>query len=351
MSTGAKAGQFPSVLMVGNFLSETVGTRGVCEELAQRLRECGVPVITTSKRKARIPRILDMLLTCWSRRDAYNVAQVDVYSGPSFIWAEAVCWLLRVVRRPYVLTLHGGALPEFAERNRRRMLRLLNSAAAVTVPSRYLLAKLGKYRKDLMLLPNALELSAYHHVPRGPLQPNLIWLRAFHEIYNPTMAVRVVARLKDEFPGIRLQMLGPDKKDLSLQKTILAARNCNVEGYVHLTGQIEKCRVPGALKTGDIFLNTSNIDNTPVSVLEAMAAGLCVVSTDAGGVSDLVASGKEALLVPVNDDAAMARAIRRLLTDPMLAKRIQDSALAKVQAFDWRVVLPQWQALLASVAL
>ncbi len=339
-----------SVLIVGNFLSGAVGNCGACEELAPRLSIVGFHVITTSRRKQPVLRLLDMLRTVWKYRNHYDLAQVAVFSGRSFIWAEAVCGLLRRLHRPYILTLHGGALPQFGRKHKWRVERLLRSAAAVTVPSRYLLKQMTEYRQDLILLPNGLDLSLYPdpHV-RAPL-PHLVWLRAFHNIYNPVMAVRVVARLKGEFPSIHLSMVGPDKRDSSLQKTMAAAKEYGVEEHVDFLDPVPKRLVPRALQLGDIFLNTTTVDNTPVSVLEAMAAGARVVSTNVGGIPYLLQDGVDALLVPSEDDTAMADAVRRLLLDRELADRLQQQSRAKLKAYHWDVVLPQWEELIRLVA-
>jgi len=342
---------FPRLLIVGNFISSSGCSRGVCEELAPRLRASGWSVLTTSNRRSRPVRLMDMLYTVWKCRHDYDLAQVDVYSGPSFLWAEAVCCLLRRLDRPYVLTLHGGNLPNFARTASRRVAALLNSAAVVTVPSPYLLDQMRAYRRNLTLLPNGLDLTAYGHTVRRPVQPHLVWLRAFHQIYNPAMAPRVIARLKKEFPSIRFTMAGPDKGDSSREATIATAKQYCVESHLEIQGPLPKQSVPCFLKTGDIFLNTSSIDNTPVSVLEAMAAGLCVVSTNVGGLPYLLESGREAFLVRQDDDAAMAAAVRLLLRDQQLARNMRIAAFNKVRKFDWRVVLPQWQDLLTSVAL
>ena len=68
-------------------------------------------------------------------------------------------------------------------------------------------------------------------------------------------------------------------------------------------------QVPSELNEFDIFLNTTFVDNTPVSVLEAMACGLCVVSTDVGGLSFLLEHEGDALLVPPDNPKAMAAAV------------------------------------------
>lgn len=336
----------PAVLMVGNFLSATKGVRFVCEDLAEQLQRQGWFVITTSDQPGRVSRLLDMLLTAWAARRSYAIAQVDVYSGPSFFWAEVVCWLLRRLGKPYVLTLHGGNLPPFARRWPWRVRHLLRSAHAVTTPSRYLLEQMQPYCSDLVLLPNPLALAAYPFRLRRAPRPRLVWLRSFHAIYNPSMAVQVVAQLASDFPDISLTMIGPDRHDGSLDATRALAEQLGVADRVSMAGPVAKTDVPHWLQDGDIFINTTNADNTPVSVLEALACGLCVVTTNVGGIPYLVADDQQALLVPPDDSTAMAAAVRQLLTTPELAARLSGEGHAYVQQFDWGTVLPQWHTLL-----
>jgi L-malate glycosyltransferase len=339
-----------SALLVGNFLSGVTGVRGVCEDLAVRLAQAGWTLATTSPRPAKLARLADMLETAWRLRHEYSVAQVDVYSGPAFFWAEAVCWTLRRARKPYVLTLHGGNLPAFAKRWPRRVRRLLGSAAVVTTPSRYLLEQMSAYRGGLCLLPNPLDISAYAYHVRTQPRPQLVWLRAFHHIYNAPLAPRVLAELAGEFPDIKLVMVGPDKGDGSLAATRRKAEELGVAGRVSYSGPVPKAAVPDWLTHGDIFLNTTNVDNTPVSVLEAMATGLCVVSTNVGGLPYLLEDGHNALLVPPDDPSAMASAVRRLLVEPGLAERISRNGRETARAHDWSVILPRWEELLGRLA-
>jgi glycosyltransferase involved in cell wall biosynthesis len=347
------------VLLVGNFLSAArPGSYSVCELLAERLASTGWTVLTTSAKSARLSRLADMLITVWRRRNEYAVAQVDVYSGPSFIWAESVCWLLGRLRKPFVLTLHGGNLPAFAERWPGRVRRLLNSASVVTTPSRYLQDSLRSYRDGIMLLPNAIDLNSYPFRLRTNPKPKLVWLRALHEIYNPCMAVRTIAHLCSTQPSafslqpldFRLSMFGPDKEDGSLQKLKAEIQRLKLREQVRWEGAVAKQEVPKALNSGDIFLNTTNIDNTPVSLIEAMACGLCIVSTNVGGVPFLVDDGHDALLVKPDDSAAMAATVRRILTEPGLAERLSRNARAKAERFDWTNILPKWERLLPKIA-
>lgn len=333
------------ILLVGNFLSSARTTRGVCEELAGRLAASGWSVLTTSSRTSRPVRLADMMGTAWRCRRLYDIAHVDVFSGPAFFWAEAVSWVLRRVGKPYVLTLHGGDLPHFALRQPRRVGRLLRSASAVTAPSRYLLDQMRPYRPDLRMIPNPLDIDHYTFGLRRRPEPKLIWLRAFHTIYNPVLMVRVLALLQMHHPNVQLTMVGPDKGDGSLQATRREAERCGIGKRIAFIPGVPKAEVPKYLQAGDIFVNSTNFDNTPVTVMEAMACGLCIVSTNAGGIPYLLEHGRDALLVPRDDPGAMAAAIHRILTEPGLAELLSGNAHRKAEQFDWRAVLPQWEAL------
>jgi glycosyltransferase involved in cell wall biosynthesis len=199
-------------------------------------------------------------------------------------------------------------------------------------------------------LPNPLDLPKYPFRLRQHATQNLVWLRAFHDIYNPSLAVRVVALLAQNLQDVRLVMMGPDKGDGSLESLIDLALKLGVQDQVLCPGHIPKNEIPPRLHQGDIFLNTPRVDNTPVSVMEAMACGLCIISTNVGGIPYLLEDGKDAILVPDDDQAAMAEAVYRLLSEEGLAERLSSNARKKAEQFDWSNILPRWEKLLTDVA-
>jgi len=328
-------------------LSSHVGVRTVCEELAERLTESGWRVLTTSTKQDRVARIIDMVKTSWLRRKEYRIAQVDVYSGSAFLWAEAVCTTLQLAHKPYVLTLHGGNLPRFAARWKTRTRRLLQHAQAVTAPSGYLIERMQPYRNDLKLLPNALDFSNYVFRQRSSAAPRLVWLRAFHDIYNPVLAVKVLGHIVERFPNASLDMFGPDKLDGSLEATWAAVNSLGLQQRVRIHGRVPKNRIGECIDRGDIFLNTSRVDNAPVSVLEAMACGACIVSTRVGGIPYMLRDEHDSLLTPAGDEEAMAYAVQRLLTDAKLVSTLSINARQQSSAYDWPEILKHWQALLS----
>jgi glycosyltransferase involved in cell wall biosynthesis len=340
-----------TVLLIGNFLSGSMVTRHVCEDMAQHLTANGWMTLCASTKLGKFPRAVDMVKTTWQRRREYRVAHVECYSGHAFVWAEAVGYSLRWLGKPFILTLHSGNFPLFARRWPRRVQRLLRTANVVTTPSRYLREKMRPYRADLRLIPNALDVKPYPFRLRSKPQPRLVWLRAFLDYYNPFLGPKVMAQLIQEFPDARLTMVGPDKGDGSLARTRQLSAELGVAEHISFPGGIPKADVPRCFDQHDIFINTTNRDNTPVSVMEAMACGLSVVSTNVDGVPYLVDHEVDGLLVPPDDAAAMSAAVRRLLTEPGLAERLTRKAREKVARFDWSLVLPQWEELYRQIMI
>ncbi len=358
--------------MVSSFLSHKDGSHSVAQDLADRLRPEAEAIFCVSSQRSALLRGLDMATTTLLHSNDYDVAIVGLYSGRAFLWGEAVSWLLEKLGKPFVISMHGGALPEFAKLHPNRVAKTLSKAAAVTAPSSYLAELMQPYRKDILLLPNPIEISRYEFRLREQAQPKLIWLRSFHQIYNPQLTVKAAALLRDEFPDLHLTMIGPDKGDGSRQQTeqlakelqsvssLRVSKGLSLEAQalayaqatdtdILITGGIANSEVPTWLNRGDIFINTTNVDNTPVSVIEAMACGLPIVSTNVGGLPYLLTDGEDALLVPPDNAEAMATAARRILTEAGLAERLSRNARRKAESFDWANVLPMWRNLIGKV--
>ena len=339
-----------SVLMIGNYLPSPKYNKNVWHFLAERLQSNGWTVLTVSSKENKLLRLLDMLWTPISKRKAYRVAQVDVFSGQAFYFALLSAILLRWLKKPFVLTLHGGGLTSLALRRPRLFSFLLNSPDVVVTPSSSMQKSFEKVRPDILFMPNPIDIpdSIYRH--RMNLRPVLIWIRAFHEAYNPSLAVQVLHALSQEFPNVHLIMIGPDKQDGSLQKAQALIDRFGLRQKAEFIEGIPHTEVPAWLDQADIFLNTTNFDTAPRSLLEAMANGLCVISTNVGGIPDIVSDGQNGLLVPPDDTEKMAEAVTKVLHNSELAGQLSQNARLSSLKNDWSLVLPRWDKLLSGIA-
>lgn len=338
-----------SILLIGNHLSTEHSNKNVWHYMAEKLSARGWQVITTSSQQNQALRLVDMLHTIYAQRREYALAQIDVFSGKAFIFAEACAKLLKWLRKPVVLTLHGGGLLEFAAKHPLRVQHLFQRADAVVTPSLFLQNSLRQYSSEIHLINNPIDISQGIYRQRSSPQPKLIWVRAFHEIYNPEMALRVLADLQPEFPESHLTMIGPVKSHACMQSVRTLAAQMQHDHHVEIITGIPHDQVSAFLDKADIFINTSNYDTAPRSLLEAMLNGLCVISTNVGGIPYLGIDGQEFLLVPPGDHLAMADAIRRVLTEPELAAKLSSNAHKKVERDDWSIILPQWENLFSSI--
>jgi hypothetical protein len=324
----------PRIGLIGPMLGSNPGWAvGQGEVLANLLARGGWDVLTSSSRINRWLRLADVATTPWRWRGRVDVLVLMVFSGPAFRLVEAASAAAFRLGMPMILWLHGGNLAEFASRNPERVRRVLARGRIVVAPSRFLAEPFGA-----RVIPNVVDLDQYPYRHRPRVAPRLLWMRTFHELYRPDLALRVLERL----PGATLTMAGQDKGLLAETRRRAEEMGLDIRfpGFLDAEGKRRE------FAAHDVFLNTNRVDNAPVSVLEAAAFGLPVVSTDVGGIPCLVRDGEEALLVPEGDSEAMAAAVRRLLDEPGLAGRLSAAGREVAERSSWPRVKPLWEELL-----
>lgn len=336
----------PRVGVVGPLLGANPGwvvTQG--EVLATHLAEDGLIVRTTSSVVPRVRRALDVARTVTRWRGSVDVVVVLAFSGAAFSMTELGVRSARRLGVPVVVWLHGGNLPEYARRHPHRVRRVLALADRLVAPSPYLAALGTAVGREVTVIPNVLPVAAAA-TPRPSARPRLLWMRTFHPLYRPELAVEVFARVRARHPDAHLTLAGQDKGELLATQSLVAATG--LDGSVDFPGFLDPEGKARAFADHDVFLNTTRVDNAPVSLLEAAAHGLVVVSTPAGGIVDLFHDGVDALLAP--DADGLADAVEQALTEPQVAARLSAAALALARSADWAEVGPRWHRLLAEVA-
>ncbi len=334
-----------SLLYIGNALSHKGNTVSTIDTLSNSLKEEGYHVIVSSHIRNKALRLLDMLWSVITNRNTVNTVLIDTYSTANYWYAIYVAKLCRLFKIPYIPILHGGNLPMRIKRSQKSAQKLFNNAKINIAPSRYLLNAFNEEGfSNVIHIPNSIEIDNYPFKIREKYTPTLLWVRSFAHIYNPIMALKVLQELHKKYPEAILTMVGP-RKDESYEECTAFAKANNLP--VTFTGKLSKAEWIALGTTHDLFISTTDFDNTPVSVIEAMAIGLPVISTDVGGIPFLIENEIDGLLSPPKDIITFTEKIQLLLETPVLASTISKNARIKAEKFDWTQVKTLWSDILS----
>lgn len=333
-----------NILYIGNNLSKTGKTQTTIETLSRNLGLEGYTVYMFSNKKHKLLRLLDMLFGIIKSSKKTSYVLIDTYSTQNFYYAYLCSQLCRILNLKYIPILHGGDLPYRLKNNPKLSKALFNNAYKNVSPSLYIKSEFEKegYR-NIICIPNTIEIANYPFTTRTFEAVNLLWVRSFSQIYNPLLAIKLLKRLLDNGIKASLCMVGPEG-DGALAEAQNLARKLQVE--VVFTRKLSKKEWIAIARDYNIFINTTNFDNMPVSVMEAMALGLPVISTNVGGMPFLINHGEDGLLVESNNLDAFVAAIQTLVANPNDVINLTKNARKKVEQFDWEVVKEQWFSLL-----
>jgi glycosyltransferase involved in cell wall biosynthesis len=251
---------------------------------------------------------------------------------------------------PYIAYLHGGDLPKRFVKSPRISQKYILGAAEVVSPSGYLhFAVKENFSRNAAVIPNYLDLKNYTFKQRTQNRSlQILWVRSFHASYQPELAIQTVAILKQHGVAVKLAMVGPNKYG-SLEKCQSLANELGIAEYIEFTGRLPKEEWLKKSVDFNVFLNTTSVDNTPVSVMEAMALGMPVVTTKVGGIPFLFEDGKEGIMVQEQTSKALGEALISMMKDGDKTEAISRAARKKAEEWDWSVVREQWLTLFNSI--
>lgn len=337
------------ILYIGNKLAEHGRTPTSIDTLGPLLEQEGHTLYYASNKLNHSARLQHMLRSIWRYRKQVDLVLIDTYSTTAFYYAWLSAKLCRWLGIKYIPILHGGNLPARFERSPGKCRTVFGNSTMNIAVSPYLLHYLEQAGFKGIVIENSIALKDYFFRQRTQLRPQLLWVRSFHETYNPQLAVHLVHELKQRYPGVQLTMVGPEV-DGSMERCKQLATYLGVEQQITFTGKLSKQDWTSLAQSKDIFINTTDYDNLPVSVLEAMALGLPVVSTNVGGIPYIITDKQNGLLVHADDVAAMTTAVTQLLSDNSMAATISRNAREYVEQYDWNIIRTKWHNLLQSIA-
>lgn len=332
-------------------LARLLGEAGAVVEIVQTNPAYRPAWVARWRGLRALARLLPYLLGLWRAAGRSDLMHVMANSGWSwFLFAEPALRIAAWRRCPVVINYRGGEAASFLAGSASRVLPLLKRAQALVVPSGFLREVFARHGVAARVVPNIIDLARFAPGQAKADPPEILVARHLEPIYGLDVALSAFALLAagwpPERPRPRLVIAGegPERARLESQ-----AQALGLADSVEFTGPLGREVMAQRLARARVALNASRADNMPNSVLEAMACGVPVVSTAVGGVPWVLKDGASGLLVAVDDPEAMARALRRVLSDESLACRLAAAAREDVQAYGWPRVRAQWVAVYAAL--
>lgn len=254
--------------------------------------------------------------------------------------------------RPTLLSVWGSDVYEFPDQSRLKrwlLRRNLLAADALGSTSRAMANQLRRIvpeRDDIAITPFGVDTQRFVPKAACPRKPVVGTVKTLAVAYGIDILLDAFACVCKRQPGIDTRLLivgdGPEREALAAQ-----AHALGIDERVRWVGAVPHAEVPDWLRQLDVYVAPSRRESFGVAVAEAMACGVPVVVSDAGGLPEVVESGTSGLVVAVADVQALADAIERLLLDPALRERLARQGRADVKRrFDWSACVDRmidWQ--------
>lgn len=295
------------------------------------------------KRFPYVRTLINQALYCVSLRGLHRADAVHIFSASywSFLLSPVpAIAVARALGKRIILHYHSGEAEDHLARWGGLVHPWLLRADEIVVPSEYLRKVFARHGYRTRVIRNVVDTSAFRYRERAPLRPRLLSTRNLDPYYRVDNTLRAFAILRRRYPDGTLTIAGSGTEESRLRAL---ADSLGSRG-VRFLGAVEPRSVPALYEQADILLNSSILDNQPVSVLEAFAAGLPVVSTGAGDLASMVRDGETGLVVPPMQPGSMAGAVTALLETPALAARLAARARQEVEKYSWSRVREQWAA-------
>ena len=280
------------------------------------------------------------VLSLWRALKGADIAHIFSASYWSFLLAPVPAWWVALLRKKKVLLhYHSGEARDHLRRFRTART-MLGKMGMLIVPSCYLVDVFAEFGLKAEVVPNIVDLSKFCFRSRTPLRPHLICTRGFHPYYRVDLVVQAFAQVQKVFPEACLDLAGGGPVEGQIRDLV---QQLKLSG-VRFLGVVSRAEIGRVYDEADIFVNASSLDNMPVSILEAFASGMPVVSTAPEGMRYLVDHDRTGLLSPPGESAPLAENILRLLRDEELSARLAASAYEETNRYRWTAVRERWLA-------
>jgi glycosyltransferase involved in cell wall biosynthesis len=253
----------------------------------------------------------------------YDVVHLFFLSGISFTRHVVPALVLgKFLGKRVALSYHRNQAEAELERSGWWMLPFFRLCNSVVVSSEYIADLFARYGLATELIPPAVDMDLFRPRKIVSVQPKLVVARSLEKRNNIACAIEAFALVKQKYPRAEMVITGDGSQRAELER-LAAGEKLN---GVTFTGRVSLNELSRYFAETDVYVNASSIDGLPISLLEALAVGLPVVTTGAGGIPGVINDGNNGLIVRSNDPSGLADRIIKLVESPELVQQLSEQA-------------------------
>lgn len=229
----------------------------------------------------------------------------------------------KIWHKRIIVTYHGGGAAEYFAEHAAFVRRWLERTDVVIVLNGYLEKVFKEYNIPCVVIPNVIELRQDIYRSKTEIRPKFISVRTLSEMYRVDLILQAYKHILEHYPDATLDILSDGDKRAELEQYV---RDNHLSG-VRFVGQVPNGRIYDYLQKNDILLSAPIVDNMPVSIMEAMNAGLLVISSRVGGVPYMIEHRKTGLLF----DGLKDEGVKGLKAEIIWALKHQTESVAMIE--------------------
>lgn len=324
------------LLLISNYQYGIGGINAQVDLLHTYLnQEDGIKADIFSTKGNPLRRVWQMIkLLCSARK--YDVLHIHACSYWGMVPAVMGVIAGKIWKNRIVITYHGGGAEEYFSKHIRFVKRWLNRADKIIVLSGFLKDIFDRYAIPCVIIPNIVVLQPQQSRERD-IAPHFISIRHLEPLYNIPCILQAYEQVLKHYPNATLDILGKGSLREELEQYVAKNRLSGVR----FLGQVSNKQIYEYLANASIMLSAAKADNMPVSLLEAMNAGLLVISRRVGGVSYMIEDGKTGLLFESGETKELTEKMIWAIEHPTEVNNIIASAQKDVQKYSWDNVKQQ----------
>lgn len=323
-------------------LSQLIAKEGLSVNVIQTNRDYRPQFIKKVIGLRALFRLIPYFICLYTQTKKADVVHIMANSGWSWhLFALPAIFIAKVRHKAVVVNYHGGDAENFFSKSWSSVYKSIKRVESVVVPSPFLGRVFKHYGQDTLVIPNVVDIEVKGKRLRSfdPDNLHFIVTRNLEAIYGIDTIIKAFSVIIQKYPQARLSIAGSGGELHNLE---LCVKQYDLEKSVFFTGRLDASEIAKLYQSADVLINASVIDNAPSSLLEALANGIPVVSSNVGGISDMLRHEYDALLTESNDHLAFSEQIFRLIESSELRESLVDNGLETIKGFQWPII---WQKL------